>query len=130
MVLLPLVWWGRSLGKSPLWTAAIMDDVARVMEGMVQGNSGTCKRVAVVTSSGRAKQCVSSQVSFFQTLTCTHLPIVLSQSSYVVTSWCYDFAPSFEHSYYTKYLILAHTSPYISHSYPHITIHSYRYIDI
>lgn len=45
MVILSLVWWGRDMGKSPLWTAAVMD-VARVMEAMVQVDGNTSKRPA------------------------------------------------------------------------------------
>lgn len=58
MVVLSLVWWGRALGTSPLWIAAAKD-VARVMEGMVQGDGGSRKRVGEAASSGRVKRCVA-----------------------------------------------------------------------
>lgn len=57
MVLLSLAWWGRDIGTSTLWTAAVMD-VARVMEGMVQGGGNSRKRVGHTTLSSRVKRCV------------------------------------------------------------------------
>lgn len=64
LVVLSLVWWGRELGTSPLWTAAVKD-VARVMEGMVQGDGSPRKRVGEATSSGRVKRCVSKALRRF-----------------------------------------------------------------
>lgn len=65
MVVLSLVWWGRALGKTPIWTAAVMD-VARVMEGMVQSDGGqTLKRAGEVVSNSKIKRFVSRSFCSF-----------------------------------------------------------------
>lgn len=57
MVALSLAWWGRALGKTPLWTAAVRD-VARVMEAMVQVDVNSRKRVGASVSRSDGKRCV------------------------------------------------------------------------
>lgn len=61
MVLLSLVWWGCALGTSALWTASVKD-VARVMEGMVEGIH---KRVGEAASSSRVKWYIMQASDFF-----------------------------------------------------------------